>query len=250
MKSLLSHIDDFNTQYAPYMCDLAEEADDLSGVLGLDSFHVRGGKFVPGDSSLELVMTVEDMEEDYLSDVVIQEECLNEESPPDEKLKKWLEDPKVQASFKSQYGDEWKEVMFARAWALYNKKEKSANEQTEHLSESLSGAVILGAKLALVIYAIGEIYTNANSFNANKKGLFARAVESVKAKSLLKKLQQDENISKFLSDKSNFDDKGALKKQKASDFRQLVRKTVSISEYGLFERLVKELVSAAKKDEQ
>lgn len=48
------------------------------------------------------------------------EKVLNEEAPPSEKWKKWLEDEKVQQSFKDQYGERWKEVMFAKAWKGYN----------------------------------------------------------------------------------------------------------------------------------
>lgn len=47
-----------------------------------------------------------------------------EKAPPSEKIKKWLEDPKVQASFKDQYGDKYKEVMFGRAWNMYNKSKE------------------------------------------------------------------------------------------------------------------------------
>lgn len=49
-------------------------------------------------------------------------QSLDEESPPDPKLKKWLEDPKVQKEFKKQYGDRYKEVMFAKAWKDYKAK--------------------------------------------------------------------------------------------------------------------------------
>lgn len=48
------------------------------------------------------------------------DKVINEESPPSEKWKKWLEDEKVQKSFKDQYGERWKEVMFAKAWKGYN----------------------------------------------------------------------------------------------------------------------------------
>lgn len=54
---------------------------------------------------------------------------LSEKAPPDEKIKKWLEDPKVQASFKDQYGDKYKEVMFGKAWKMYDdKQEEKGNE--------------------------------------------------------------------------------------------------------------------------
>lgn len=51
-----------------------------------------------------------------------------EKAPPDEKLQKWLEDPKTKADFQSRYGDEWEEIMYATAWKIYNDKEGKIQE--------------------------------------------------------------------------------------------------------------------------
>jgi len=55
-------------------------------------------------------------------------EQISEKAPPDDKILKWTEDPKVKASFKDKYGDKWAEVMYATAWKMYNSKTKEQNE--------------------------------------------------------------------------------------------------------------------------
>lgn len=53
---------------------------------------------------------------------------LSEKAPPDAKIKNWLEDPKVQASFKDQYGEKYKDVMFGKAWKMYDEKSEEVSE--------------------------------------------------------------------------------------------------------------------------
>lgn len=68
---------------------------------------------------------------------------LQEKSPPSEKSKKWLEDPKVQAAFKDQYGDKYKEVMFAKAWKDFKEEvepEFDVDALLESLDESLTAS--------------------------------------------------------------------------------------------------------------
>lgn len=55
-------------------------------------------------------------------------EPISEKAPPDDKILKWTEDPKVKSSFKDKYGDKWAEVMYATAWKMYNSKMKEQNE--------------------------------------------------------------------------------------------------------------------------
>ena len=50
-----------------------------------------------------------------------------EKAPPDEKIQNWLEDPKTKDEFKSKYGADWEEIMYATAWKIYNDK-KGMNE--------------------------------------------------------------------------------------------------------------------------
>lgn len=61
----------------------------------------------------------EDLEDDELA--------LNEATPPSDEAEKWIKDNKE--NFKDQYGDDYKEVLYATAWKMYNKG--SFSESTE-----------------------------------------------------------------------------------------------------------------------
>jgi len=54
----------------------------------------------------------------------------------------WASDPKVKASFKKQYGKDWKQVMYGRSWNM-----KKMDEETEQLDE-LSNQLLHRAKYA------------------------------------------------------------------------------------------------------
>ena len=47
---------------------------------------------------------------------------LLEKAPPDEKLTKWIEDPKTKAEYKKRYGDNWEGRLYSMAWMIYNRK--------------------------------------------------------------------------------------------------------------------------------
>jgi hypothetical protein len=84
--------------------------------------------------------TVKSAEKDAMAGLANRNELpeetqLDEVSPPSEKSKKWLEDPKVQSAFKKQYGDDYKEVMFAKAWKDF-KEEVEPNFELEMMDES------------------------------------------------------------------------------------------------------------------
>lgn len=87
-----------------------------------DGYEMVGTKMKDGKKVPNCVPIKEDVNS-FLNNV------LSEKAPPDEKIKKWLEDPKVQASFKDQYGERYKEVMFGKAWKMYDdKQEEKGNE--------------------------------------------------------------------------------------------------------------------------
>lgn len=46
-------------------------------------------------------------------------ERLDEAAPSSAKAERWIEDNKE--TFRSEYGDDWKEVMYATAWKLFKK---------------------------------------------------------------------------------------------------------------------------------
>ena len=73
-----------------------------------------------------------------------EQELVCEKAPPDEKILKWTEDPKVKASFKDQYGDKWAEVMYATAWKMYKDKQEEWNVD-EELDEDWSHAPSMDA---------------------------------------------------------------------------------------------------------
>lgn len=47
---------------------------------------------------------------------------LDEVSPPSGPARRFTKKPEVKKSFKKQYGDRWKEVMYGTAWKMYNRK--------------------------------------------------------------------------------------------------------------------------------
>ena len=52
-------------------------------------------------------------------------DVVGEEAPPG--MEDWIKDRKD--SFKKQYGDEWKEVLYSTAWKEYNKNDESVEEE-------------------------------------------------------------------------------------------------------------------------
>lgn len=50
---------------------------------------------------------------------------IREVAPPDAALKRFVEKPSVKKDFKKRYGDEWKSVLFATAWAMFNRKKEA-----------------------------------------------------------------------------------------------------------------------------
>jgi len=51
-----------------------------------------------------------------LDDTYVAKMKLGEVAPPSKKIKHWLSSPDVKRSFQKQYGDKWRNVMFATAW--------------------------------------------------------------------------------------------------------------------------------------
>lgn len=45
---------------------------------------------------------------------------LTEEAPPDPEIEQWIRDNKKR--FQAKYGDDWEEVLYGKAWNMYNKK--------------------------------------------------------------------------------------------------------------------------------
>lgn len=78
---------------------------------------------------------INEMFEELFDEKLNEGEVVTEKAPPDEKILKWTEDPKVKKSFKDQYGDKWAEVMYATAWKMYNDKNEEWNID-EELGES------------------------------------------------------------------------------------------------------------------
>lgn len=55
---------------------------------------------------------------------LMEQQEIYESAPPDEEIKAWTEKEDVKASFKQQYGDKWKERLYATAWSKYQEKQK------------------------------------------------------------------------------------------------------------------------------
>lgn len=49
------------------------------------------------------------------------QKTLSEIAPPSKEIEAWI--LKMKPAFKKQYGNSWKEVLYASAWKRFNKKE-------------------------------------------------------------------------------------------------------------------------------
>lgn len=47
---------------------------------------------------------------------------LTEEAPPDKEIEKWIK--KNKKRFQEKYGDDWEEVLYGKAWNMYNDKKE------------------------------------------------------------------------------------------------------------------------------
>jgi hypothetical protein len=66
------------------------------------------------------------------------QQILDEVAPPSESIKKWTEEPNVKKSFKQQYGSDWENVLYGKAWKMYKK-----GKLKEALEEPSNGEIIL-----------------------------------------------------------------------------------------------------------
>ena len=54
----------------------------------------------------------------YIRNLIDAVHQIYEAAPPDPKIEQWIKDNKE--NFKKEYGDKWEEVLYAKAWSMYN----------------------------------------------------------------------------------------------------------------------------------